>query len=145
MNLIRIENNGKEIVSTNYFQSEHARRGYFYLSINASTFRLLVPPAQESVIAEFATAKEIIISRGNFQGYDALEILFDDETDNPFSIHIVSSQIDRMPLSDDAGWSYMFSAWTNAERESVKKVFEKDCFYRVVPNLPYLKPLKEQK
>ena len=145
MNLIKIENNKQEIISTTYFQTEHARKGYFYLSVNASAFRLLVPPMQISAIPEFETAKEIIISRGKFQGHDALEILFDDKTDNPFSIHIVSAQIDRIPVQNDAGWSYTFSAWTFAGGENVKKVFEMDCFYRVVTKLPCLKPLGETK
>lgn len=143
--MIRIENKGQEIISTNYFQTENARNGYFYLSVNASAFRLFVPRMQESAIAEFQTAKNLIISRGNFQGYDALEILFDDETDNPYSIHIISAQIDRMPVADDAGWSYTFSAWTSAGGESVKKVFEMDCFYRVVSKLPCLQPLGGEK
>lgn len=142
MGIIKIENNGREITQTNYFQTENALNGYFYLSVNRGAFRLLVPRSQETAVPEFQTAKEIIISRGNFQGRDALEILFDDETDNPFSIHIVSAQIDRMPAANDAGWSYTFSAWTSVGGENVKKIFEQDCFYRVVKNLPFLEPLR---
>jgi hypothetical protein len=36
--MFTFENNGPEIVSTNYWLSEHAQRGYVYLSINARAF-----------------------------------------------------------------------------------------------------------
>jgi len=38
-----IENDGPDIVTTNYWTTEHEQRGLFYVSINAGTCRLLVP------------------------------------------------------------------------------------------------------
>ena len=43
MDLITIENNGPGILSTNYWGTPHAEKGYCYLSINAGAFRLLGP------------------------------------------------------------------------------------------------------
>jgi hypothetical protein len=83
-NILAVENDGQEIRATNYFESEYARRGAFYLSVNAGAFRLLVPPAHESAIEEFRTAKEVVVSRGAWTAQrrkDALEILFDDTTE----------------------------------------------------------------
>ncbi len=83
-NILAVENDGQEIRATNYFESEYARRGAFYLSVNAGAFRLLVPPAHESAIEEFRTAKEVVVSRGAWPAQrrkDALEILFDDTTE----------------------------------------------------------------
>ncbi|MDX9788933.1 MAG: hypothetical protein RBT11_19320 [Desulfobacterales bacterium] len=41
MNLIQISNDGPEILSTNYWETEHAKKGFLYMSINAGAFRLL--------------------------------------------------------------------------------------------------------
>ncbi len=41
--LTHIENDGGNIMSTNYFQSRAAQAGYILASVNAGTFRLLVP------------------------------------------------------------------------------------------------------
>ena len=70
--MIQIENNGPEISSTNYFDSEHAQKGYFFLSTNAGCVRLLVPDIRRSDIAEFKTAKYVVLSRGPWQNRDGL-------------------------------------------------------------------------
>jgi hypothetical protein len=140
--LITIENDGAEITYTNYFNSDHAARGYVYLSINAGAFRLLIPDRMISEIAEWRTAREVIISRGpwpDMSKSDALEILFEDDSDNPYALHIASEQADRMPLDTDRDRkdqppSWKFSAWT---REG--KTLELPCRYRLVKRIPWLK------
>lgn len=135
-----IRNNGREIVETDYWRSERAARGYVYLSINAGAFRLLVPKILEKEIKEMQTAKEVIISRGPWsQGGrdDALELLFEDGSDEPYSMHIVKEQVDRMPSSSDDGREFVFSIWTEEGKEA-----EFVCKYREVNRLPYLKSWK---
>lgn len=139
---IEIQNDGPEIVSTNYWASEHAARGLFYMSINAGVFRLLVPDAQVQEIGECTTAREVIISRGPWPQAgksDALEILFEDDSESPYVIHLTSEQVDRMPLNTDQDHKgqqprWKFSAWTRNV-----KVLELPCRYRVIKKLPYLK------
>ena len=136
---LKIVNNGPEIIETNYFESDYARRGAFYLSINAGVFRLLVPTINEPAISEFQTAREIIISRGPWPAQErteAIELLFDDHTDNPYSIHMGIEQIDRLPPSQDAGKPWQFSAWVTGP----ECVYRAQCHYRIVKALPYLKP-----
>ncbi len=142
MQQLQIKNQGQEIIATNFWETEHALRGVFYLSINAGAFRLLVPEVNGSTIAEFRTAKDVIISRGPWKaegGRDALEILFDDGTDDPFAIHLDVRQVDRMPASTDAGRKVLFTAWTKG-RDKPVRVYTHDCYYRIVPELPWLKP-----
>lgn len=142
MNLITIENNEAEIISTNYWQTEHAIRGLLYLSINAGTLRLLLPEQWTADISDMKTAKVVIISRGPWpaQGKsDALELLFEDETDSPYMMHISAEQVDRMPRDTDRDRHgqpprWKFSAWTQAG-----KVFELPCRYRLVKYLPWMK------
>lgn len=140
--LLTIENDGPAIRATNYWASDYARRGAFYLSCNAGAFRLLVPPAHESVIAEFRTAREIVVSRGLYEGRDALEILFDDHTDSPFSLHMGSEQVDRMPATEDTKTVWAFTVWIKGKGGGgAVKAFEHACHYRVVATLPHLRPL----
>jgi hypothetical protein len=51
---IYVNNKEQQIIETNYFESEYARIGAMFISINAGAFRLLVPPIHESMIADFA-------------------------------------------------------------------------------------------
>lgn len=140
--ILTINNDGPQIVSTNYFDISLARRGAFYVSINAGAFRLLVPPTYEQAIADFQTAREVIVSRGTWQGKEALELLFDDHTDNPYSIHVGPGQYDRLPLASDAGKAWQFSAWVK-HGQQLQRAYESPCYYRVVRSLPYLKPWEE--
>ncbi len=107
--LIAIENNGPLIASTNYWTSDHAQRGLFFLSWNAGAARLLVPEACLGDLSEMQTDKTVVITRGNLDGHDALEILFDDGTDSPFALNISTKQCDRLvPETPEA---FVFIAW----------------------------------
>ncbi len=141
--IIHIKNNGQEIVETNYYDTPNARAGYFYLSTNAGCFRLLVPDSQLSVLSELSTGREIIISRGPWpeqRKKDALELLFEDDSDNPFSLHILPEQCDRLPEKKDAGKRWLFSVWSRTGKH-----FEAPCYYRQVKKLPWLKPYTGQR
>lgn len=45
--MITISNDGQKIVSTNYWDTEHAKRGFLYLSWNAGAGRLLLPDTNQ--------------------------------------------------------------------------------------------------
>lgn len=139
INFIQIQNNGPEIKSTNYWDLEHAKKGYFFLSINAGVFRLLIPDSQFEQIIEMMKAECVIISRGPWpeqEKADALEIMFEDKSDSPYAIWIVPEQCDRLPLDSDVGKQKIFSAWTRSG-----KAFEIPCYYRRVKQLPWMKEL----
>jgi hypothetical protein len=57
---ITVENDGQEIVGTNYWNSEYFRRGAVYLSVNAGAFRLLVPP--QIPLDDMVAAQEVIVT-----------------------------------------------------------------------------------
>jgi hypothetical protein len=141
--LIQFVSNGPEIISTNYWQTKHAQRGLFYLSTNAGCFRLLVPAVQEGAIAEMATAREVIISRGVWPErgrHDALEILFEDDSDSPFALHIVTEQVDRLPDASDRDRPGQPARWKLAVWTEAGKLLELPCRYRLVKKIPCLKP-----
>jgi hypothetical protein len=144
---IGIDNNGPEIVSTNYWDTNYARKGYVFLSINAGTCRLLVPEAMLAAIPEWRAAREVIVSKGPWpdQGKaEALELLFEDDSDSPYALHIGTNQVDRIPLPADQDHAdqparWRFSTWTQIDG----KVLELPCRYRIVTRIPWLKSFCE--
>lgn len=129
-----IGNKGQQIVNTNYWESEYARQGLFYLSWNAGAGRLLIPDDQKSIIREMKTAKMVIVSRGEWQGKDALELLFEDHSDNPFVINLVTEQTDRLIPKEQQGGGFVVTVWTKGGQKA-----RFPGKYRVVNTLPYLK------
>lgn len=132
---INIGNNGQEITETNYWQTSFARDGLFFLSWNAGAARLLIPKSVEDCISEMNGASYVVVSSGTWKGSDAVEILFEDDSDMPFSIHIKQEFVDRIIPPSSNGNSFVFTVWTESGK---KKTFEGK--YRVVQELPCLQP-----
>ena len=137
--MLTIENEGPEIVASNYWETEYAKTGAVYLSVNAGAFRLLLPPALEGALAEMRQAREAIISRGPWpetRRADAIEVLFEDGSDTPFALFFGLEQIDRLPASQDEGRRDLrLSVWTSGPT----KALELPASYRRAPSLPWLK------
>lgn len=138
-NLITIGNNGQKIVKTNYWQTKHAEKGFVYLSWNAGAGRLLVPKNQEHILDEMKTGVYVIVSRGKWNERDALELLFEDNTDAPYSISIVSDQTDRLLPETDQGGGFVIAVWTENGKQ-----LELPAKYREVESLPCLLAWSEQ-
>ena len=140
---VGVVNDGQKIIETNYWESEHAKYGFCYISINAGCYRLLVPKFREDWLKEIETAKEVVISRGPSPNSsppkaDAFEIMFEDHTDSPFSVIMSPEQWDRMPSDGDFGWKGKMHIYFDGSKEPVMEFY--DLYYRRVKNLPWLKP-----
>ncbi len=141
MSVITIGNDGQELAETNYFESEYARSGKVYMSINAGAFRLLFPDSMLNMLEDMSSAKEVVISLGKWPDagkHLAFEILFEDFSDNPFCLHIGSEMIDRIPNDMHRKDETIFTIWT-----SKGKVLTLPCYTRKVNKIPYLKPRKK--
>jgi hypothetical protein len=138
-NVVIIQNDGQKITKTNYWQSEHAENGYFYVSVNAGCYRLLVPHSKQNEIAEMKTASSVVISRGQWNGKDAFEIMFEDNTSSPFCLYIVAAQWDRLPLDSDTGRKGVFHVYFGGE---IVLRFD-EVYYRKVEKLPCLKKVEK--
>ena len=108
-----IRNLGADIPETDYWTTEHARRGLIYLSGNAGVWRLLVPAAAEHLLAEMRTGKSVTIERSPQDPAAAVDIVFDDRSSTPFSATIDRRQIDR-PISPA---STSLCIWTQRGKE----------------------------
>lgn len=134
--MITIGNKGQDIANTNYWDTEAALNGYFYLSFNAGAARLLVPDNKISEITEMKTGKYVIISRGpcqhrNYDWENAYELLFEDFSNCPYSL--TTSNTDRWLPVDDAGKDLVFTVWTKSGNQ-----LELPAKYRIVKQLPDL-------
>lgn len=141
--MFNIQNNGQEIARTNYWKSEHAARGYYFLTINAGAIRLLVPDVQIHATTEMQTAKEVIVSRGPWSAQgktDGIELLFEDHTDTPYCIQLMTEQCDRLPGPTDINQPWVFTAWSSAGKQ-----LERPCYVRMVKQIPWMKPYKQKK
>jgi len=139
MEFIRVTNAEQDVVNTNYWDTEYASSGYYYLTINAGAFRLFVPQTRQADLKEFSTAQEVIISIGPWpeQHRDtAIELLFEDRTDTPYILRFGLEQTDRLPDAADQAWQWLFTAWTIG----LEKVLERPAKLRFVQKIPCMKP-----
>ena len=140
--LIIIKNRDQAIVETNYFDTPHAKAGALYLSWNTRAARLLVPDNQKGILSELRGAREVLISRGPWTdqgGRDALELLWEDDSDTPFALHLAIEQSDRLLLDTDQGGGIWCSVWT---RGGMKGRWP--ARYRRVTRIPCLQAWSEQ-
>lgn len=141
--MIQTENHGPLIRSSTYWGSELERGGYYYLTPNAGSFRLLVPENKSADVADMRTAKNIVITFGLHKQHqrEMVEILFDDRTANPFVLYLSLEQLERLPAEDDYELLYECSVWEN-RRGMAHKIFSRPAYLRKAP-LPCLKPIKK--
>jgi len=111
MELIQIDNNGQKIRGTNYFDTEWAKRGMFFLSWNAGAARLLIPDSQKKFIREMKTAKHIVFTRPPLLPDLTLQIVFEDNSPNPFVMTLPLDQVDFNPYPTLKS-HFVLTAWT---------------------------------
>ncbi len=145
-NVAYFKNDGPELLETNYWDLEHAKKGYLHLSINAGCFRLLLPKAAGVSEEEMKSCSVVLVTRGPWPSegkLDALEILFEDYSESPFMIHLSSQQCERMPLDSDRDRPGQNPKWMFALYNEEGKVFECPARYRKAKRIPYMKAWKE--
>jgi len=139
--MIEITNDGPLIASTNFWDGKYASAGYVFLSWNAGVGRLLIPDSALSMIPETRGAREVIVSVGPWSACgdgQGIEILFEDDSDSPFVIHICSQQTDRLLPDTDQGGGFEIHVWTRMGRELAIP-----GRFRRVDSLPCLRPWEE--
>lgn len=97
--MIRIDNDGQRIAATNYWSTEHARRGLVYVSANAGAVRLLVPRGWPDLNdSRIALASLQIVGA---QEAGVAHIVLEDGTATPAYLTIDARQCDRaLPPSE---------------------------------------------
>lgn len=136
---IEIGNQGGELVSTNYWDSHMAKAGLLYLSWNARVARILLPDKCISMLREIKTGKYCIISQGPQITYNrsagAVELLFEDLTDSPFSLQLGAAQVDRRVDCTKPQEGFNVTVWSSSG-----KLHSMPGKLRKATHLPCLKP-----
>lgn len=152
--MVFIENDGPDILRTNYWGSEQEKNGLVHVSLNSRCFRILLPEVLARIgshaavlasgfvdaipsteIAEMSTAKEIIISRCKHERI--IEIMFDDHSIRPYCLYLSESQFFPLAATTFQGEPVICSVWT-----SKGKAFERPGYYRLAKGIPWMKPVK---
>lgn len=135
MFIITTENDGQQLVKTNYFDCPWARAGKLYCCCIAAAIRVLVPESLERVVSEMLTANYVICSVGP----GAVELLFEDHTDAPFAVQLSNNSFSLLPGQPSAGKEWIVSVWVQRDGRP-HKVLELPCRWRRVRRIPWLKP-----
>lgn len=139
--MLIVRNDGKKIIETNFWDSPMAQAGYAYLSWNAGAARLLLPNTLVSAVNDMRAATQVIVSRGPWierGGREAVEVLFDDDTDAPFSICLAMEQTDRRLPACSQGGGFSVDVWTRTGCQA--SIQGK---YREVAMIPCLEPWQD--
>ena len=113
--MLTIVNSGQAIAETNYWDSQYARNGLFYLSWNAGVARLLVPDNQQCALRELCSARLVMLSQGVAPiggEREALELKFEDDSDAPYCLRLSTRQTDRPRAPIDQGGGFHLAVWT---------------------------------
>jgi hypothetical protein len=139
---IAVENDGQLITASSYWGSEYDRAGKLYVSCNAGAIRILVPASQGALIEECRRSEYAILSRGPWPELglaEAVEILFEDRSDSPVTLHLSPESFDFLPAEPEAGKEWVLALWTQ-KKGRPHKALERKCHWRRVSRLPWLKP-----
>ncbi len=143
--MIKIENRGPAIVSTNFWETDLAKGGKLFCSCNAGCIRILLPANLKNLIAECRSASYVILSRGAWPAEnlpEAVELLFEDESDKPMALMLSPESFDllpaRPPQPRGRGWN--LSIWIEQPAGKPCQVLELPVRWRAVVALPYMKP-----
>lgn len=133
------QNNGPELVFTNFWDAEPELK-HCAFSVNAGAIRLLVPECKRSWLPAMVGCEYVIASRlKTIRPKEvAIEFLFEDHSQTPFSIHTSPEAfLGVFPIADSDTIERKLTIWT----QGPNKVAELPLFIRNVPRLPWMKPI----
>ena len=138
--MLVLQNDGEKLKSTNFWESQEASWGLFFLSWQDGTGRLLIPDTRLAVLRDMRAARTVTVSRGRvpdgWEIRDALDLLFEDDTPASYVIRLGIEQTDRMPAEQRQNEGIVITAWTRCGYQG-----RWPGRYRVVEQLPDLMPL----
>ena len=93
--LIMLSFDGNKIAKSNYYESSYNAHDKFFMAYNAKCFHLFIPSALSDIIKEIKTGNYAVLTVGKDRIFrkNLVEIMFEDFTDNPYSITISPEQM----------------------------------------------------
>jgi hypothetical protein len=129
-----------DIVSSTYWRSEQAANGKTFVLYNAGAVRVLLPPAQEHLIAEMRAAGEVVVSIGPWPQMShliGLEFLRADGRDSPFCLLLGPDSFDMVPPETPPAPDRVCSVWIERNGAPQRELMHV-CHWRRVPEIPWL-------
>ena len=98
----------------------------------------------DSLLEAARWSRECLISRGATigppgNGAEGYELLYEDDSDTPFSLMLGATQVDRLLPTSDSGKSVLHTIWTRGFRDTPNLAWTMPGKFRSVATLPYLK------
>lgn len=143
MDYIKTENHGQLITGSSYWGSPMHDLGKLWISVNAGAIRVLVPASMRRIIEDMRKSRYVICSRGPWTEHgkpDAVELLFEDLSDEPFAIHVGPESCDALPADPSPG-QWVVTVW-DLKKGRPHKALERVCHWRRSEKIPDLRPLK---
>lgn len=111
-----IENDGRAVKSTDYFDTQQAGAGDFFATWNAGALRLLVPDRQQQNLAVMQDATRVIVTQGFHadESMHALEILFMADATPIGYLTLELERVDHGQSPDSHGKPLEFRVYTRA-------------------------------
>jgi len=133
-----VRNDDEKVIETNFWGSPAELQGFYYVTSNAGAFRLLVPDIQNCEIPNILSGKHAVITYGFHRQTSKFmyEVMFDDDSDNPFALWISPGQFDRcFSIADAASKDRQLIVYRNGCAEIARM----PVYFREAPVLPCLK------
>jgi hypothetical protein len=140
--LMKILSFGEQIVAADYFGSDWENSGKYLVTCMNGVIRLLWPANRKPTIQHMMLAKEIVVTRGIYEGEEALEILFDDHSAAPFMLLMTESSVVGFFPGDPGDTPWMFAVWMWVDG-GPRMVFSRMAHWRQGTKLPDLRPHEE--
>lgn len=140
--MLEIQNHGPLIIATNYWGSEIETHGKIHCSCNAGCIRVLLPRTLGKIVGECRTSRYVVCSRGPWvdQGLlDAVELLFEDNSESPYCLHLSPESFDLLPGEPEPGGEWTVALWVLRDG-GPHKALERPCYWRRVERIPCLQP-----
>lgn len=142
-----IVNDERLITETNFWETEPANKGFFYLSLNAGTARLLIPNSMKGHIADMKKGSKYVVlsflQKAKWQPWQpVVEWMVEDGSQSPWNCHLSLNQLDRFPLEDDVGKEKKAAVW-ECKNGKPHLSFELPCYVQIVPEIPWLKKIEQ--
>lgn len=118
--MLTIVNSGQSTIESNFWDSDCARRGLFYLSWNACAAHLLVPDNQQNELCEMRGASMVLLSQGISPiGGDCemQELKFENDSHTAYCLRLGTRQTNRQRPSIAQGGYFNLAVWTRGGLE----------------------------
>ncbi|MDR0552162.1 MAG: GNAT family N-acetyltransferase [Spirochaetaceae bacterium] len=133
------------LTGTNYWESELCGMGHYYLVCHKDSFSLLIPHnAKNSLLKELFEqfCFSVIITKGNYNGKpNCFELMFEDNSDEPYTILLEQEQVDCSISKPVYGWNSHFCIYSDGLEEET--VYIKNVYFRTADTLPCMLPPEE--